>query len=64
MTSEKITLSVSPELYRLLEIEAERRDIGIGTLCRHLVTKSVKHSFSGNLTVKDILSRLGEEWEE
>ena len=58
--NEKITVTVSPELYRLLELEAEKRDIGVATLCRHLITKSLKHSYAGELSLNQLI-RMGRD---
>jgi hypothetical protein len=62
--SEKITVTVTPELYHLLELESERRDVGIATLCRHLIVKSLKHSIVGELNLKDIIRLKGESEQE
>ena len=62
--NEKVTVTVSPDLYHLLEIEAQRRDIGIGTLCRHLITKSLKHSFAGDMSLKQLIRLIGSDGQE
>jgi len=62
--NEKITITVSPELYRLLELESTRRDLGIATLCRHLITKSIKHSYAGNLSLNHLIRLNGDDGQE
>lgn len=62
--SEKITITVPPDLYEALTIEAQERDIGVGTLCRHLITKSLKHSLISKLSVRRIVSLLYENRKE
>ena len=62
--NEKVTVTISPDLYRMLEIEAQRRDIGIGTLCRHLITKSLKHSFAGDMSLKQLVRLIGDDAQE
>ena len=62
--NEKITITVSPELYRLLELESARRDLGIATLCRHLITKSIKHSYAGNLSLNHLIRLNGDDGQE